>query len=257
MHSHSIHQINTMSSNTNYKTAVVTGASSGIGRSIAIALSGAGFEVHGLARREEALELLEKETNCTTHQVDVNDTEALEHVLRGIDVDILVNNAGLGRGYDGLVNASSEDVARVVQTNVMGTINATRIALDGMIARKRGHVVNIGSTTGIHATGLALYGASKGAIRLLGQNLRIELKGSGIRVTEVCPGRVLTPFFETAFDAPESAGTLTDGLTCLSPQDVANAVMYAVTSPWHCNISTIELQPTEQTIGGMSVDPVS
>ncbi len=246
-----------MTSSTSYTNAVVTGASSGIGRAIAVALSHAGFKVHGLARNADALNTLKKEVGCQTHQVDVNDTNALEQVLKSIDVDILVNNAGLGRGYDGLIKTSAEDVERVITTNVMGAINATRLVLDGMTARKRGHIVNIGSTTGLHATGLALYGASKGAIRLLGQNLRIELKGTGIRVTEICPGRVLTPFFDTAFDSPESIQTFTDGLTCLSPEDVANAVMYAVASPWHCNVSTIELQPTEQTIGGMSVDPVS
>lgn len=246
-----------MSAPTAYKIAVVTGASSGIGRAIAVALNEAGFEVHGLARRADALDELARETGCITHQVDVKDTPALERILGSLDVDILVNNAGLGRGYEGLVAASADDVEQVISTNVIGAINATRIVLDGMIQRKRGHIVNIGSTTGLHATGLALYGASKGAIRLLGQNLRIELKGTGIRVTEICPGRVLTPFFATAFDNSEAVDSFTKDLTCLSPQDVANAVMFAVSAAWHCNVSTIELQPTEQTIGGMSVDPVA
>ncbi len=246
-----------MANDTHYRTALVTGASSGIGRCVTAALCSAGFTVHGVARNRDALDDLAEATGCIPHVADVTDVQTMERLLQGIEIDILVNNAGLGRGYDGLVAANADDIHRVVSTNIAGVLNASRIALQGMVARKRGHIVNIGSTTGLHASGLALYGASKGAIHLLGQNLRLELRGTAVRVTEVCPGRVRTPFFSTAFDTEEQAHAITDGLTCLEPEDVADAVVYAVQAPWRCNVSTIELQPTEQTLGGMNSDPVS
>ena len=245
-----------MAYDTSYSTAVVTGASSGIGRAITRALCAAGLTVHGIARNRDALRTLAAETGCTTHALDVTDTHALEALLRGLEVDVLVNNAGLGRGYEGLAAASAGDVERVLGTNVAAAVHASRVALEGMVARRRGHLVNIGSTAGLHPLGLALYGASKGAIHLLCQNLRLELRGSGVRVTEICPGRVLTPFFDTACDDPDDARAMREALTCLEPEDVADAVSFAVSAPWRCNVATIELQPTEQTIGGTHGDPV-
>ena len=117
--------------------------------------------------------------------------------------------------------------------------------------------MNIGSVAALYPTLSAVYGASKGAVRLLGQNLRLELRRTGIRVTEICPGRVATEFYDASIPDPETRARLkTTGIRELSPADIAAAVLYAVSAPPHVNVSTIELQPVEQTYGGMYLDPM-
>ncbi|MHA1563851.1 MAG: SDR family oxidoreductase [Alphaproteobacteria bacterium] len=239
-----------------YDTALVTGASSGIGAAVTRALCALGLKVYALARRQQALAELADEVGCIPIVADVNDTEQLSAALGDLPIDILVNNAGLGRGFKGLAKSTGDDISRVIETNVSAVLQVTRLVMPGMVERGRGHIVNLGSIAGIHPTGLALYGASKGAIHLFCQNLRLELRGSGVRVTEICPGRVETPFFETALDDPNDASAFTQGFACLTPQDIADSILYAVQVPWRCNITTIELQPTEQSVGGAHIDPV-
>ena len=178
------------------ETAIVTGASSGIGAATVAALRHAGFDVHALARRADRLEALAAATGCEAHVVDVNDTPALERLLGAIEADVLVNNAGLGRAMDSLAEASFDDIERTVATNVTAVLHATRIVLPGMIARRRGHIVNLGSMAGLYPLSAALYGATKGAVHRLSTNLRLELRGTGVRVTEVCPGRVVSEFYD-------------------------------------------------------------
>jgi NADP-dependent 3-hydroxy acid dehydrogenase YdfG len=132
-----------------------------------------------------------------------------------------------------------------------------RLTIPGMIARRRGHIVNIGSIAGLYPTVSAVYGASKGAVRLMSQNLRIELRGTGIRVTEICPGRVTTEFYEASVPDPELSARLKQtGIRELSPDDVAGAVAYAVSAPAHVSVATIELHPVEQSYGGVSFDRI-
>ncbi len=239
-----------------YSVALVTGASSGIGAAVTRALRALDLKVYALARRREALAELAGEVGCIPLVADVNDTGQVNEVLAGLPIDILINNAGLGRGFAGLAQTTGEDIARVIETNVAAVLQVTRIVLPGMIERQRGHIVNMGSVAGLHPTGLSLYGATKGAIHLFGQNLRLELQGTGIRVTEICPGRVDTPFFDTALDDPADAKAFTQGFACLRPEDIADAIAYAIRAPWRCNIATIELMPTEQSIGGARITPV-
>ncbi|MFQ5972680.1 MAG: SDR family NAD(P)-dependent oxidoreductase [Alphaproteobacteria bacterium] len=239
-----------------YRTAFVTGASSGIGAAIARALAGAGLEVHACARRRDRLDELAATAGCTPHVLDVNEADSLYRALEELEIDILVNNAGLGRAYDGFSRAGREDIDTVIGTNVSALIHATRAVLPGMIERRRGHVVNLGSIAGMYPLGFSVYGASKGAVRLFSQNLRLELHGSGVRVTEICPGRVASEFFVTATGDPDAAAGFTQGLECLVPEDVAEAVMFALDAPWRCNVSTIELLPTEQTVGAVHINPV-
>lgn len=238
-------------------TALVTGASAGIGAGIVRRLAVDGWEVHALARRAERLEALARETGCTPHAVDVRDGAALERLMAGLAPDVLVNNAGLGAGITGLASATREQIAQTIDTNVTATLDLLRLAIPGMIARKRGHIVNIGSIAGLYPTVSAVYGGSKGAIRLISQNLRIELRGTGIRVTEICPGRVTTEFYEAAVPDPElSAKMKQTGIRELSPADIAAAVAYAVSAPAHVGVATIELHPVEQTYGGVNFDRV-
>jgi NADP-dependent 3-hydroxy acid dehydrogenase YdfG len=238
-------------------SALVTGASSGIGAAVVRKLAAAGWEVHALARRAERLAALARETGCVPHIGDVRDGAAMERVVAGLAPDLLVNNAGLGAGITGLTGASREEVAQTIETNVTAVLELLRLVLRGMIARKRGHVVNIGSVAGLYPLVSAVYGASKGAVRLMSQNLRLELRGTGIRVTEICPGRVSTEFYDVAVADPATRDRLKHtGIRELTPEDVADAILYAVSAPPHVTVATIELQPVEQSFGGLHLDPI-
>lgn len=237
--------------------ALVTGASSGIGRAVVASLAGAGWQVHALARRADRLAALERETGCVPHAADVRDGAAMERLMQGLAPDLLVNNAGLGAGITGLTGASRAEIAQTIETNVTAVLDLLRLTLPGMVARRRGHVVNIGSVAGLYPLVSAVYGASKGAVRLMSQNLRLELRGSGVRVTEICPGRVATEFYDAAVADPDRRAKLKHtGIRELTPEDIAEAILYAVSAPPHVNVSTIELQPLEQSFGGLHLDPV-
>jgi NADP-dependent 3-hydroxy acid dehydrogenase YdfG len=238
-----------------YKTALVTGASSGIGAAVVTALRARGLTVVAAARRAERLEALAEETGCTPLVVDLRDTGALYDALGGLEVDILVNNAGLGRGFEALFEVSPEDIDTTLGTNVLAAVHVVRAVAPGMVGRKRGHIVNIGSIAGLYPIKSSLYGASKGAVHLLSQNLRVELQGSGVRVTEICPGRVETEFFQVAV-GEEAAKKVYSGFEIMQPQDVADAILYALDTPWRVNVSTIEMTPTEQYVGGVTIAPV-
>jgi NADP-dependent 3-hydroxy acid dehydrogenase YdfG len=239
-----------------YGTALVTGASSGIGAAAVAALRARGLTVYAAARRAGRLEALAAETGCTPLVVDLRDTEALYDALGGLEVDILVNNAGLGRGFEALFEVLPEDIDTTLGTNVLAAVHVVRAVAPGMVGRKRGHIVNIGSIAGLYPIKSSIYGASKGAVHLLSQNLRVELQGSGVRVTEICPGRVETEFFQIAV-GEAAAKEAYAGFEVLVPQDVADAILYALDVPWRVNVSTIEMTPTEQYPGGVTIAPVA
>lgn len=240
-----------------YKTALVTGASSGIGLATARALAERGLAVHAVARREDRLSDLAGTSGITAHALDLRDTRAIYDRLGGLEIDVLVNNAGIARGFEGLCKSSAEDIDSTLETNVSAVYHLLRALLPGMVERQRGHVINIGSTAGLYPIVSALYGGSKGAIHMLGPNLRLELRGSGVRVTEICPGRVESEIFDTAFDDPALAAKVKDtGIQDLQPEDIADAILYVLDRPWRVNISTLEIAPNEQTYGGMNLSPV-
>ena len=241
-----------------YKTALVTGASSGIGAATVRALAERGIKVHALARRQERLQALADETDCTPITLDLRDRDAIYRQLSGQEFDILVGNAGTGRGMEGLLEATPEDIDITLGTNVQGLVHVLRAVLPGMVERKRGHVVNIGSTAGLYPLYSVIYGASKGAVHLLNQNLRIELKGSGVRSTEILPGRVVTEIFDVSFDDQEKAAEMKDpGIEQLQPEDIADAIVFALDAPWRMNVNMIEVQPTEQIFGGITMAPAA
>jgi len=239
------------------RIVLVTGASSGIGEATVRALRAKGFEVHAAARRLDRLEVLANETGCVPVRLDVRDREAVSEVAATLDIDILVNNAGLGRAMGDLANATIDDIERTIDTNVTGAIHMVAALIPGMIDRRRGHIVNMSSVAALGAVPAALYGASKAALHMFSRNLRLELQGTGVRVTEICPGRVATEFYDVAIDDPDARRQVveTDG-EVLRPSDVADAVLYAVTAPWRVNISLLEIFPTEQAYGGANFVPV-
>ena len=239
-----------------YASALVTGASSGIGAAVVRALASRGITVHAMARRQQRLEALAEETGCITHVLDVRDRSRAFDMISGLDADIVVNNAGLGRGFGKLHEASLEDIDTTIDTNVRAAIHVLRASLPGMLSRNRGHVVNMSSVAGLHPMTSPIYGASKAAVHRLSQNLRLDLAGSRVRVTEICPGRVSTEFFDAAIDDAERRAAIKNtGISELTAEDIADAVLYAVDAPWRVNVSLIELQPTEQVFGGMTLAP--
>ncbi len=237
---------------------LITGASSGIGAASATRLAGAGYRVHAVARRRGRLDELAATAGCTTHVLDVRDHQALLDLVEVIGpVDVLVNNAGLGRLDAPLARASLDDITRVIETNVTAAMVAARAVLPAMIERRRGHVVNIGSMAGLYPLPSAIYGTSKGAVYRLSTNLRLELRGTGVRVTEICPGRVSTEFYDVAITDPHRRADIKhSGVDEVTPEEVADAILYAIGVPRHVNVNRIELQPTEQTYGGAQFDPV-
>ena len=239
-----------------YETALVTGASSGIGEAVVRALTAAGKKVHAVARREDRLNALAADTGCIPHVVDLRNEAAIYEELGPLETDILVNNAGLGRGFEDFTTTPPEDINVTIQVNVLAALHVARACVVGMKERKRGHIFNVGSVAGLYPVNSAVYGASKGAVHLMSQNLRVELAGTGIRVTEICPGRIKTEFFETAFDDEEAKNNFTSGFDIMLPGDISDAIMYAVDTPWRVNVGLIELTPTEQHLGGGKITPV-
>ena len=235
-----------------YATALVTGASSGIGAGVVERLAREGLKVHAVGRRKERLEALRAKTGCDIHAVDVRDTAALRDAVAHLPIDVLVNNAGINRPGS-IGQASESDLDALVDVGLGAVLQLTRMLLPGMIERNRGHIVNIGSIAGLHSfPGHAAYHAAKAGVHMLSQQLRVDLHGTRIRVTEVCPGRTATEIFATTLgDEAEARRRFLDGFATLQVADVVEAIAFAIAAPWHVNISLMEIWPTYQVPGGL------
>jgi NADP-dependent 3-hydroxy acid dehydrogenase YdfG len=231
------------------KTAVITGASSGIGEATARRLVEEGFTVIVGARRIDRLEELASEIGATAIELDVTDAGSIERFTERIDrVNVLVNNAGLASGFEP-VSGLSEDRVRVMwETNVIGLVKMTQALLPRLEASGEGHIVNLGSIAGFETyPGGAGYTASKHAVRAITRTLRLELLGKPIRVTEVAPGLVETEFSLVRFDQDEAAAKKPyEGIDPLTADDIADCIAWAVTRPPHVNIDEIVVRPIAQ-----------
>ncbi len=241
------------------KIVVITGASAGIGAACARAFARHGAELILLARREDRLHELanqiEKEhgKRPRTFVVDVRDRDGVvafgeQLEADGVVPDVLVNNAGLSRGLDKLHEGSFEDWDEMIDTNIKGLLNVTRVILPMMVRRDRGHVVNIGSTAGhlVYPRG-NVYNATKFAVRALNEAMNLDLLGTRIRVSSIDPGMVETEFSLVRFrgDA-ERAAAVYRGFQPLTAEDVADAVLYVVNAPEHVNVLDMVILPTAQ-----------
>lgn len=246
------------------KVVLITGASSGIGRSCARAFAQQGVRLILAARRYERLEDLAVELNRKLGEdifflvFDVRDQPAVERAVTELpigwrDIDVLVNNAGLSRGLDKLHEGKLDDWEEMIDTNIKGLLYVSRAVIPGMVKRGQGHVVNIGSIAGYEVyPGGNVYCATKFAVRAISKGLRLDLNGTNIRVSEVCPGMVETEFSVVRFRGDEErAAKVYQGLTPLSPDDIADAVVYCTTRPPHVNISEIMVIPTAQASATM------
>ena len=236
-----------------YRIAVVTGASRGIGRAVVTALAGRGMEVHAVARSAAALAELAAATGCRTHALDVADGAALAEAVGGLAVDVLVNNAGLAQGGGPLYDTPPDELEAMLRANVAGTVNALRAVVPGMVARDRGHVVNLGSIAATcPAPGSPAYAATKAAVHSLSRNLRLDLFGSRVRVTEIAPGRVRTGIHAgyVGGDMAKAEEAFYRGYECLEPEDIAGAVLFALDAPPRMDVTYMEILPTLQVYGG-------
>jgi len=241
------------------KIVFVTGASSGIGAATALAFAAEGARLLLAARRAGKLAVvataaLEHGAEAVhTISLDVRDRNAVQQTIDALPtewarIEVLINNAGLSRGLEKLYQGSIDDWEEMIDTNVKGLLYVTRSVVPGMVERGCGHVVNLGSTAGelTYPNG-AVYCATKAAERAINDGLRQDVLGTPIRVTSVDPGMVETEFSVVRFHGDtERAATVYQGLQPLTPEDVADAILWAVSRPARVNIARILLTPVQQ-----------
>lgn len=243
----------------NGTVVLVTGASAGIGAACAHAFAGAGARLVLVARRTDRLHALAEELRAAHGAesqpiaLDVRDTAAVRQAVDGLpaewrEIGVLVNNAGLGRGMDRVYEGDPAEWDEMVDTNVKGLLFVTRAVVPGMVERGRGHVINLGSVAGHEVyPGGAVYCATKHAVDAITRGLRMDLLGTGVRVSTVDPGMVETEFSVVRFRGDqERADRVYAGMTPLTPDDIADAVLWCATRPPHVNIDEIILKPTDQ-----------
>jgi 3-hydroxy acid dehydrogenase / malonic semialdehyde reductase len=243
----------------NSSTVLITGASSGIGAACATAFAHEGCRLLLAARRKDRLEahtpalLAAGAAAVHSFSLDVRNAGSVAHAIGSLPaewvaIDILVNNAGLSRGLDTVAEGKLEDWDEMIDTNVKGLLYVTRAVVPGMLARGRGHVINLGSTAG-HMTYPkgAVYCATKAAEHSITEGLREDVLGTPLRVTTVDPGMVKTEFSNVRFHGDDArAAKVYEGLTPLAPSDVAEAIVWAASRPAHVNIAEILLTPVDQ-----------
>lgn len=236
-----------------YKTALVTGASSGIGAATVERFCREGLTVHALARSEDALHALASRTGCIPHAVDVTDQQALAQLTDSVPFDILVNSAGVDRPGS-LLQADAEGIDRLLDVNLRAVLHLCRLVLPGMVRRDRGHIVNVSSIAGTYNFGgNSTYHATKAAVHMLSRQLRVDAYGRHVRVTEICPGRVATDIFAHVHgDSTATYERFIKGFELPQATDVADAIAFAVAAPAAVNVGMIELMPTLQVPGGLS-----
>ena len=238
-----------------YRTALVTGASTGIGACVVERVAKQGLTVHAVARDAARLDDLAARTGAVPHAVDLTDTAALEALAEGLEVDVLVNNAGVSR-QGNILDIDGYGIDEQVEVNVRAVLHLVRLLLPGMVERDCGHVVNVSSIAGVYNFGgNTVYHATKAAVHTLSRQLRVDAYGRRVRVTEICPGRVETEIFGRLLgDMEEAHRRFYEGYESLTPTDIADAIEYAVGTPRHVNVGHVEILPTLQVPGGLQFE---
>ncbi|CUU23990.1 bifunctional NADP-dependent 3-hydroxy acid dehydrogenase/3-hydroxypropionate dehydrogenase YdfG [Duffyella gerundensis] len=242
----------------------VTGATAGFGQSITRRFIETGHKVIATGRRAERLQALQAEygDNLLPLQLDVRNRADIEQAIASLpaewrDIDVLVNNAGLALGIEPAQKASVEDWENMIDTNNKGLVYMTHAVLPAMVARNIGHIINIGSVAGNWPyAGGNVYGATKAFVRQFSLNLRTDLHGTALRVTNIEPGLVGgTEFSNVRFKGDDNkAGQVYADTTALSPEDVTDAVFWVATLPAHVNINSLEMMPVSQTTAGLKIN---
>jgi len=242
----------------NYKLACITGASAGIGEATARQLAARGVNLVLLARRLERLEKLKKEltqkygVKIECFALDLSQREQIEKWAKEQEpllpqIDVLVNNAGLAKGREPFQEGNFDNWDEMIDTNVKGLLYLTRFVVRHMIKNDFGHIVNLGSVAGrwVYPSG-GVYCATKFAVRAISETLRMDLLGTKIRVTNIEPGMVKTEFSLVRYGDPEKAAAVYRGLSPLTPEDIAETIVWSVERPPHVNIQELVIFPTDQ-----------
>jgi NADP-dependent 3-hydroxy acid dehydrogenase YdfG len=237
----------------------ITGASAGIGAASARAFAAEGARLLLAARRADRLETMTPELRAAgaaavhAFKLDVQDRGAVESTIAGLpsewrEIDVLVNNAGLSRGLDKLWEGKPQDWEEMIDTNIKGMLWVTRAVVPGMVARGRGHVVNLGSTAqDLAYPGGAVYCGSKAAVKLINDGLREDLLGTPVRVSDIGAGMVETEFSEVRFRGDqERASKVYQNITPLTAEDIADAIVWATTRPAHVNVAHMIMTTIDQ-----------
>jgi NADP-dependent 3-hydroxy acid dehydrogenase YdfG len=242
------------------KTALITGASSGIGLACAELLAAAGYDLILTARRQERLDEIKQRLSAAhsvsvqTLQLDVRDKAQVGETFEKLEApDVLINNAGLALGLSHFYAGDTDQWDTMIDTNIKGLLYVSRTMAEKMIARGTGHIVNIGSIAGkeVYENG-NVYCASKHAVDALTRGMRIELASKGVKVTGIHPGAVETEFSIVRFGGDaERARKVYEGFENLVAADIADAVVWAVTRPEHVNINDIVIMPKAQPAAGV------
>lgn len=241
----------------------VTGASAGFGAAIARTFVKGGHRVIAAARRKERVVALSNELGdaLLPVELDVRDENAVRNAVAALpeafaQIDVLVNNAGLALGLEPAQRANLDDWKNMIDTNCTGLVTVTHAILPGMIERNRGHVFNMGSVAGTYPyAGGNVYGATKAFVRQFSLNLRADVAGTALRVTDIEPGLVGgTEFSNVRFKGDDSkAATVYKDVQALTPEDIADAIYWIATRPAHVNINAIEMMPVAQTFAPLQI----
>ncbi|EKS29619.1 bifunctional NADP-dependent 3-hydroxy acid dehydrogenase/3-hydroxypropionate dehydrogenase YdfG [Afipia felis] len=243
---------------------LITGATAGFGEAMARRFVKEGHRVIATGRRQDRLDALRNELGgdrVYTLMLDVRSHEAVTQAITNLpsdwsEIDILVNNAGLAAGVEVAQAANLDDWDAMVDTNIKGLLYMTRAVLPGMVARDRGHIVNIGSTAGSYAyAGGSVYGASKAFVRQFSLALRSDLHGTRVRATDIEPGLVGgTEFSTVRFSGDtEKASKMYENADPLTPDDIAETVHWVTSLPARVNVNTVELMPVSQAFARLAV----
>ena len=243
-------------------TILITGATAGFGAAAARRFARDGARLVLAGRRAERLDELKAELKVPAHTLvlDVRSREAVTDAIKDLPkefaaIDVLVNNAGLASGLDPAYKANLDDWDVMVDTNVKGMMYVARAVLPGMVERKRGHIINLGSVAGTYPyPGGSVYGGTKAFVEQFSLNLRNDLGGSGVRVTCIEPGMCETEFSVVRFKGDEDkAAAVYQGMKPLSADDIAEQIHWVAALPAHVNINTLEIMPVAQSWAGFAV----
>lgn len=243
-------------------TVLITGATAGFGAALARAYAASGDRLVLVGRRTERLEALKAELGGEVHVVtlDVRNRKAVEEAMAALPapfdaVDVLINNAGLALGLNPAPSADLDDWDTMIDTNIKGVTYMTRAMLPGMVARDRGHIINLGSVAGTYPyPGGNVYGGTKAFVHQFSLNLRADLLGANVRVTSIEPGMADTEFSTVRFGGDkERAAKVYEGMTPMSADDIANVIHWVSKTPRHLNINVLELMPVMQAFNAFAV----
>jgi 3-hydroxy acid dehydrogenase / malonic semialdehyde reductase len=242
------------------QVVLITGASAGIGAATAKAFAACGARLLLCARRLDKVQALASELETAfgvqtyAFRMDVCDEPAVAKAIASLEapwstIDILVNNAGMAAGIDKIYDMEISAIDRMIDTNIKGLLYVTRHVLPAMVARKSGHIINLGSVAGsVTYPGGAVYCATKHAVRAISEGIKIDVHGTPIRVSEIDPGQVHTDFSNVRFKGDtKRADAVYEGVNSLTADDIADTIVFCATRPAHMNISSMMVWPTDQT----------